>query len=69
MPWCEGCERYLSNPTLRRDGSCPACGRRVAGPAKPKAPWHFKLLVGAAGGYLLMRAFQGLAWVARNVSG
>lgn len=30
----------------------------------PRAPWHFKLLVVSAGGYLAWRGLQGLAWLA-----
>lgn len=72
MPWCEGCNRYLTAPTVNRDGTCPRCGRSlIAGMAEaadePRAPWHFKLLVAAAGVYLAMRAFQGIAWVVRQV--
>lgn len=29
MPWCPSCERYLSPPSVRRDGSCPTCARSV----------------------------------------
>ena len=54
-------------PSVRADGSCPGCGRRLEAKATPRAPWHFKLLAGAAGAYLLMRAVQGLAWVARSL--
>jgi len=80
MPWCEGCNRYLSSPTVNPDGSCPKCGRpvdqvaddQVAGtqPAvglNPRAPWHFKVLVGAAGAYLAMRAVQGIAWALQHI--
>ena len=29
MPWCETCDRFLSPPTVRADGTCPECGRAV----------------------------------------
>ena len=29
MPWCETCDRFLSPPTVRVDGTCPQCGRAV----------------------------------------
>ena len=68
MPWCEGCSRYLTAPTVNRDGTCPGCGRSLVAEAElPRAPWHFKLLVTAAGAYLAMRAFQGLAWLVGQV--
>lgn len=70
MPWCEGCRRYLTAPTVTPDGSCPDCGRSlavVAPEAPPRAPWHFKLLVVAAGGYLAMRGAQGVAWLIQQL--
>ena len=66
MPWCEGCNRYLTASTVRPDGTCPNCGRSLSPlPTEeiPRAPWHFKLLVAAAGAYLAMRGAQGIAWV------
>lgn len=70
MPWCEGCNRYLSAPTVKPDGSCPDCGRSLGdsvGKASPRAPWHFKLLVAAAGAYLAMRGVQGVAWLLQQL--
>ena len=68
MPWCEGCSRYLTPPTVHRDGTCPTCGRCLIATAdQPRAPWHFKLLVTAAGAYLALRALQGIAWLVRQV--
>jgi hypothetical protein len=29
VPWCETCDRFLSPPTVTRDGTCPTCGRPV----------------------------------------
>lgn len=29
MPWCTTCDRFLSPSTVRRDGTCPSCGRAV----------------------------------------
>jgi hypothetical protein len=29
VPWCAECDRYLTPPSVRRDGTCPACGRPV----------------------------------------
>ena len=53
------------------EGTCPTCGRTIADPAAalevPKAPWHFKLLVGAVIGYLGWRAVQGVQWVVEQV--
>ncbi|HUR50056.1 MAG TPA: hypothetical protein VMY88_11100 [Acidimicrobiales bacterium] len=35
----------------------------VAGEESPRAPWHFKVLVAAAGAYLGMRGLQGVGWL------
>ncbi len=36
MPWCPTCHRFLSPPTVQRDGTCPTCGHPVdAGHAHP----------------------------------
>jgi hypothetical protein len=68
---------------MGEDGSCPSCGdvletpklaaaaatvaeRRPARPV-PKAPWHFKVLLGSLAIYLGYRAFQGVAWVAERI--
>jgi hypothetical protein len=52
-------------------GTCPTCGRTIADPAAAvedaKAPWHFKLLVGAVVAYLGWRAVQALQWVVEQV--
>lgn len=49
------------------EGTCPTCGRTIADLAAavdvPKAPWHFKLLVGAVIAYLGWRVVQGVQWV------
>lgn len=29
MPWCEPCARYLTQSSVRDDGSCPECGTPV----------------------------------------
>jgi hypothetical protein len=77
VPWCEGCDRFLSPSTVRTDGRCPSCGRVVyAGAAHgPEVasetedelgpiPWHLKLLAGALAVYLGYRAMQGIEWLA-----
>ncbi len=61
MPWCDDCARFWNPNSMGTGGECPSCGRVIAAP--PKAPWHFKLLVGAASVYLLWRFVQGVAWV------
>jgi hypothetical protein len=65
VPWCEDCSRYLTPPTLTKAGECPTCGTVLAAP--PRAPWHFKLLVGAAGIYLSFRFVQMIAWVVHRL--
>jgi hypothetical protein len=70
MPWCEGCSRFLNPNTLRADGTCPTCDRKVAEPAEVAAaatpqrvPWHFKLLVALAVIYLTWRLVQMTEWL------
>jgi hypothetical protein len=64
MPWCEACARFYNPNSLNDDGTCPACGALVQAPAsvvdRNRVPWHFWLLLAAAGGYLGWRAIQGL---------
>ena len=79
MPWCPTCERYLTPPTVRPDGTCPTCGVAVDGGAHAPAqarerdkdafslPWHVKLLAGALALYLGYRAYQGIEWLARQL--
>ena len=66
MPWCEECSKYLAPTALTEAGECPACGRPVGEVeqraadvvADERAPWHFKLLVGALVLYLGWRLVQ-----------
>ena len=69
MPWCETCSRYWSRLSLERDGSCPTCGAAViaAVEERPRAPWHFRLLVVAVVLYLGLRLWQGVAWVLQRL--
>lgn len=50
---------------MGKGGECPVCGRVISAPAK--APWHFKVLVGAAGIYLTWRLAQGIGWLAHSL--
>jgi len=79
MPWCADCDRFLSPSTVRPDGTCPTCGRKVdAGDVAtsvatqraeqeeeplPPIPWHLKLLALAIVVYLAYRLYQGVGWV------
>ena len=76
MPWCETCDRFYNPNSLRADGTCPTCGRRVrqspvatatAEDEAPGAPWHFKLLLLATVVYLGWRLVQGVVWVAEHL--
>ncbi len=58
MPWCDPCERFYNPTTLTSDGECPSCGEPIA--ERSKVPWHFWLILVAAGVYLLWRAVQGV---------
>jgi len=79
VPWCLRCDRYLTPPTVRADGTCPSCGQlvdagRAHAPRRPHAdadhdqdappvPWHLKLLLLALAIYLTYRLVQGVAWL------
>ncbi|MDQ3384862.1 MAG: hypothetical protein M3503_02435 [Actinomycetota bacterium] len=67
MPWCDDCSRFWSPPAMGAGGTCPTCGRTIADPSAAvedqKAPWHFKLLIGAVVGYLGWRGVQGVQWL------
>ena len=49
---------------MKPGGECPGCGRVIAKPQR--APWHFKLLLGATAVYLGWRLVQGIEWVAHR---
>jgi len=69
MPWCDPCQKYWAPSSLNDDGTCPRCGTdpdppelatsRSAGDVDvdvdEKAPWHFKVMVGALIVYLVYR--------------
>jgi hypothetical protein len=38
MPWCTGCDRFLSPNTVLADGTCPTCHRPVDQPSTAAAP-------------------------------
>ena len=74
VPWCDTCDRFYNPNSLRPDGTCPTCGRLVAGATaveaeaeSASAPWHFKLLIAATAIYLGYRLFQGVLWVAHQL--
>ena len=75
MPWCDDCARFWSPPSLH-EGACPTCGTVLTRPAatsepsdgseeRPRAPWHFKVMLVALVVYLGYRAYQGVDWLAR----
>ena len=81
MPWCPNCERFLSQPSVRPDGTCPTCGRAVEanvpahrqggapGPEEelPAIPFHMKALGVALVVYLGWRFVQGVEWVIQHL--
>jgi hypothetical protein len=74
VPWCPECDRFLSPPTVKTDGTCPSCGSTIEAPTQGAAagtaedetvpfPWHLKLLAAAVAIYLGFRAWQGIEWL------
>jgi PHP family Zn ribbon phosphoesterase len=74
VPWCVSCNRFLTPPTVTREGTCPRCGNTVerglipgmtrpADEAPPAVPWHLKLLGLALALYLGWRGLEILSWV------
>jgi hypothetical protein len=84
VPWCPSCDRFLSPPTVTREGNCPKCGRPVEpGRARPPepvptpsageeelppVPRHLKILGAAMVVYLGYRFLQGVEWVVHRFS-
>lgn len=48
MPWCAGCDRFLSPSTVTVGGSCPRCGAPVE-PGRASAPSPIPASIEAAG--------------------
>lgn len=74
VPWCVSCNKFLTPPTVRTDGTCPRCGNTVerglipgmtrsADEERVGVPWHLKLLGVAFAIYLSYRFFQLIEWV------
>jgi hypothetical protein len=67
MPWCETCSRFWTPTSMQPDGACPTCGNVIAEvKTRPRAPWHFVLLVIGVVVYLAYRAVQGVVWLAHH---
>lgn len=52
---------------MNGEGGCPECGQVIGEATPSKAPWHFKLLVGAIVSYLGWRGVQGVAWLVHHL--
>ena len=74
MPWCVSCNKFLTPPTVRPDGTCPKCGQTVerglipgmtrsADEPPPTIPSHLKLLGLALALYLGWRLLQVISWL------
>lgn len=74
MPWCVSCNKFLTPPTVRPDGTCPKCGRTVErglipgmtrsdDEPPPAVPWHLKFLGLALALYLGWRLLQVISWL------
>ncbi len=47
---------------------CPTCGHALQAPdqTRPKAPWHFKVLLAGSVIYLGWRLYQGIGWLVHH---
>jgi hypothetical protein len=73
VPWCVSCNKFLTPPTVNKDGTCPKCGQTVerglipgmtrSADEPPGIPWHLKLLALALVLYLSWRFFQIFEWI------
>jgi hypothetical protein len=67
---CPTCGQVLE---LRKPQSAPVATVEPAADAaedpdaRPKAPWHFKLMLVALAVYLAWRGLQGVDWIARHL--
>lgn len=64
MPWCEHCQRTVTDDELTEEGQCPICDAPLE--SHRPVPWHFKLMIVATVVYLGYRAFQGVEWLAHH---
>jgi len=64
VPWCDTCDRLVTDDETTEDGACPTCGSVLD--EHRHVPWHFKLMIVASVIYLGYRAYQGIAWVAHH---
>ncbi len=70
MPFCEPCDKWRAPNALMPDGTCPRCRTVVQEPPAvdpaaadaTKIPWHFWVMVAAAGLYLMWRVIEGVSW-------
>ena len=64
---CLKCNTFVDAATVIVSGVCPTCGRPLDDipepAADPKAPWHFKVLVGLVCVYLAWRVAQMIGWL------
>ena len=66
MPWCDDCSKFWNADKVGAGGQCPTCGRVIVR-ARPKPPWHFKLLMVAFAGYLVYRLYWFIEWLPKHI--
>jgi DNA-directed RNA polymerase subunit RPC12/RpoP len=66
VPWCDSCSKFWNPPSVGEKGECPTCGRVIT-KSRPKAPWHFKLLLVALAVYLVYRAYWFATWLPHHI--
>ncbi len=68
---CGACNRFWAPDALVEGGRCPTCAAELRSPdaedETARAPWHFKLLVGAIILYLTWRVVQLIGWALQQL--
>ena len=68
MPWCDNCDKHVEEQLTVEAQNCPDCSGELdtsdlKNRPPVKAPWHFWVMVFAAGGYLLWRLVEMVLWL------
>ncbi|HWG74380.1 MAG TPA: hypothetical protein VG184_10045 [Acidimicrobiales bacterium] len=66
LPWCEECSKFWNPPSVGVNGECPTCGSVIV-KERPRAPWHFKVLLLGLAGYMVYRVYWLIEWLPKHI--